>query len=453
MSLKSLLLSCAWILAVSFTSTVSAQEPQVKPKYNGTFPLKDGDMWVMIGDSVTARHQHANYIEAFCYARFPALTFHFRNSGVGGDTVPKAIARFDWDVAAWQPKPTVVSVELGLNDGLSTDYLPNLRKLVERIKGIGALPVLFTPHPLIDGVYFAAIKKHSMKYNVEGSSSGLCVLAAEQGLPFADQFHTLVDVWAKNYPIQSVHYAASVARDVLEKQKDLPGRENLQQWVDTWSKSEMAASGADIGIDYVHPGPAGNLTMAAAILKGLNAPGLVSKATLDATGKVGETLQCQISNVVVEKNGGLSFDRLDSCLPMPIPDNARGGLVVYPAVADLSQWITTVTGLKAGSYQVEMDGIPVARVTGDELGKGWNMGLLEKGPVADQCRQILSLVGAKENSVSLWRQNYGIRFKDPNATFAAYATPEKVNQQVLEADAKIREAAQPKPHRFSITPQ
>ena len=131
------------------------------------------------------------------------------------------------------------------------------------------------------------------------------------------------DMWAKNFPIQSVHYAASIARDVLEKQKDLPGRENLQQWVDTWSKSEMTASGADIGIDYVHPGPAGNLTMAAAILKRLNAPGLVSKATLDATGKIGETLQCQISNVVLEKNGGLSFDRLDSCLPMPIPDNAR----------------------------------------------------------------------------------------------------------------------------------
>ena len=81
------------------------------------------------------------------------------------------------------------------------------------------------------------------------------------------------------------------------------------------------------------------------------------------------------------------------------------------------------------------------------------MGLLEKGPVADQCRQILSLVGAKEHFVSAWRQNYAIRLKDPATTFAAYATPEKLNEQALEADAKIHEAAQPKPHRFSITPQ
>src|ERR1700683_2092954 len=78
------------------------------------FPLKDGDTWVMVGDSITAQHLHSNYFEAFCYARYQKLTFRFRNSGVGGDTVPKVLARFDWDVAPW--KPTVVSVELGMND-------------------------------------------------------------------------------------------------------------------------------------------------------------------------------------------------------------------------------------------------------------------------------------------------------------------------------------------------
>jgi lysophospholipase L1-like esterase len=360
------------------------------------------------------------------------------------------MARFDWDVAPW--KPTVVSVELGLNDGFYTEYRTNMNALVERIKGGGARPVLFTPHPLIDGVYLASIKKGSMKDKVEGNATALGVIATEQGLAFADQFHALMDVWAKNFPIQSAHYAASVARDVLEKQKELPGREHLQQWLDIWSKSEMAASGTDLGIDYVHPGPAGNLTMAAAVLKGLNAPGLVSKATLDATGKVGELIQCQVTNVVVEKHGGISFDRLDTCLPMPIPDNARGGLVVSPAVADLSQWILTVKGLKGGDYLVEMDGANVAKVAANELDKGWNMGLLEKGPVADQCRQILNLVGDKENQVSAWRRNSGILFNNPAVNFGAAETPEKLGQRVLEADARIRAAAQPKSHRFVVAP-
>ena len=78
------------------------------------FPLKDGDVWVMAGDSITAQHLHSNYFEAFCHARYPKLTFAFRNSGVGGHTIPTTLARFDYDVAAW--KPTVVSVELGMND-------------------------------------------------------------------------------------------------------------------------------------------------------------------------------------------------------------------------------------------------------------------------------------------------------------------------------------------------
>src|SRR5213596_2343361 len=103
------------LIALTIASPLAAAEP-------GTaFPLKEGDTWVMAGDSITAQHLHSNYFEAFCYARYPQLTFRFRNSGVGGDTIPRVLARFDYDVAAWNP--TVVSVELGMNDkgGFTTE--------------------------------------------------------------------------------------------------------------------------------------------------------------------------------------------------------------------------------------------------------------------------------------------------------------------------------------------
>lgn len=74
------------------------------------FPLKDGDVWVMAGDSITAQHLHSNYFEAFCFARYPQLKFAFRNSGVGGHTIPTTLARFEYDIAAW--KPTVVAASL-----------------------------------------------------------------------------------------------------------------------------------------------------------------------------------------------------------------------------------------------------------------------------------------------------------------------------------------------------
>ena len=160
-------------------------------------------------------------------------------------------------------------------------------------------------------------------------------------------------------------------------------------------------------------------------------------------------MQCQISNVVVGKSGELSFDRLDECLPMPIPDEARGALIVYPLIAELSQWILTVTGLKAGRYQVRLDDIVVATVTAEELAGGWNMGTLAQGAVAEQGRDILQWVAAKENLVSQWRGQSAAQAKTPGDSWRA--SLDHMNKQVLEADAKIREAAQPKNHHFAIT--
>src|SRR5436189_41513 len=116
------------------------------------FPLKDGDVWVMAGDSITAQHLHSNYFEAFCYARYPDLKFAFRNSGVGGHTIPSTLARFDYDIAAW--KPTVVSVELGMNDKGTTPtdrFLSNMKTMVDRIRSIQARPVILAASPVNNG--------------------------------------------------------------------------------------------------------------------------------------------------------------------------------------------------------------------------------------------------------------------------------------------------------------
>jgi GDSL-like Lipase/Acylhydrolase family len=116
------------------------------------FPLKDGDIWVMAGDSITAQHLHSNYFEAFCFARYPKLKFAFRNSGVGGHTIPSTLVRFDYDIAAWNP--TVVSVELGMNDkgGTPADkFIANMATMVQRIRSIKARPVIFAASPVNNG--------------------------------------------------------------------------------------------------------------------------------------------------------------------------------------------------------------------------------------------------------------------------------------------------------------
>src|ERR1043165_6350912 len=108
-SIKSRIFSFAAALAIAVScapALARAAEPALQ--------LKDNDVWVMAGDSITAQRMHTNYIEAFFRTRYPSLKLHFRNSGIGGNRTGNIIARFDYDVAAW--KPTIVSTELGMND-------------------------------------------------------------------------------------------------------------------------------------------------------------------------------------------------------------------------------------------------------------------------------------------------------------------------------------------------
>ncbi len=126
----------------------AADTPAAKP-----FALKPNTLWVMAGDSITAQRQHSNYLEAFYRTRFPALNVQFRNSGIGGNTTGSVLARFGYDIADW--KPSVVCVELGMNDVGGGDdpsrYIDGMRQLLKKIREIPATPVLISSSPVNDG--------------------------------------------------------------------------------------------------------------------------------------------------------------------------------------------------------------------------------------------------------------------------------------------------------------
>src|SRR5581483_8823603 len=130
--------SCAAVVALAFASARAA-EPALQ--------LKDGDVWVMAGDSITAQRLHTNYIEAFYRLKHPQWHLHFRNSGIGGNRVGSILARFDYDVVAW--KPTIVSIELGMNDVNGTEdvYIKGMKELIAKIRAIPAQPVLISSSP------------------------------------------------------------------------------------------------------------------------------------------------------------------------------------------------------------------------------------------------------------------------------------------------------------------
>ena len=415
------------------------------------FPLKDGDTWVMAGDSITAQHLHSNYFEAFCFARYPNLKFAFRNSGVGGHTIPSTMARFDYDIAGW--KPTVVSVELGMNDqgGTPTDkFVANMAGMVERIRAIKARPVIFSASPMNNGETMAKLggNKRLNEYAV-----ALKELCAKESLPYADQFHALVDVWGNNKPKETLANSLSVIKQ-LAGDNSLAGVEHLRAFLEAQEK--LPTKPITMQGDAVHPGPPGQLMMAATLLKELGADGFVSSLAMDGNGKVAEAKGCKVEGAKADGEK-IEFDRLDERLPFPIPDDARTVLPLDPTILDLSQYTLKVTGLKDGSYTLKINGVATATLTAKQLDAGVNLTAFgadgqtkDVNPIVAQGRAILGAVGGKENAVGQWRSL-------SQKAHAAGAAPELMDQlaavtkKVEEADEKIREAAKPQKLHFELS--
>jgi lysophospholipase L1-like esterase len=408
------------------------------------FPLKDGDIWVMAGDSITAQHLHSNYFEAFCFARYPKLKFAFRNSGVGGHTIPTTLARFDYDIAAW--KPTVVSVELGMNDkgGTPTEkFVANMGMMTERIRSIKARPVIFAPSPVNDGSTMAKLGGNQKLHDY---SVALKEFAAKEKVPFADQFHQVIDIWGKNKPNEGLANSINTIKG-LAKNDTLLGVEHLRAFLSAQEKrTEPLVS---MQGDPVHPGAPGQLMMAAALLKELGANGFVSSVTIDAGGKVADAKGCVIDAIKAER-GKLAFDRLDECLPFPIPDEARAVLPLYPTILELSQYTLKVTGLKGDSYTLKVNDTVVATVSGKELENGINLTAYGQGPIAAQGKAVLAAVAAKETLVSQWRGMSKAAIA-PEAPASAKENLAALTKKVEEADARIRDAAKPQKLRFELT--
>jgi lysophospholipase L1-like esterase len=369
--------------------------------------VKAGDLWVMTGDSITAQRLHSNYIEAFYRARYPTLHLQFRNSGIGGNRTGSVLARFDYDVAAW--KPTIVSVELGMNDVGAGDnpsqYIEGMKKLIERIRAVRATPVLISSSPVNDGSYMDHWKSDRCR-RIHPYTEALGKLAQEEKVAFVDQYHPLLELWAKN------------------KQAD--GKERVA-----------------LGGDAVHPGPVGQMTMAATILAGLGVDGEVSSAVLSADGKVVEQKLCQISEVSA-KDGGLAFTRLDERGPWPMSAKCRDALKLMPQIADLSRYLLKVTGLPDGQYTVSMNGTAVAKLSAKDLAAGWNMSTVAEGVIAQRGEKIAGLVATLQGPLNNpWRA----------ASKAKQADKLADCQKAIDAcEAQLAEACQPVAIKFEIRP-
>jgi len=427
-------------LALAFGSlSLRAAEPALQ--------LKDNDVWVMAGDSITAQRLHTNYIEAFYRTRHPEWHLHFRNSGIGGNRTGNILARFDYDVAAW--KPTIVSIELGMNDvnGTVEVYINGMKDLIARIRAIPAQPVLISSSPVDDGSIMNDWKGERCQ-KIHPFTEALKKLAIEENVVLVDQYHALIDLWGQNrrkgealavkngaWPPKATPVPATPAATpatVAGGPTPAPAKK---------PEPPLAPSLIPLGGNPVHPGPVGQYNMAAVILEGLKADGEVSSATIDVAGKVVEVKGCKITEVSA-KDGKLSFTRLDERGPWPILPMAKSALELLPETLKLSRYLLRVSGLADGEYHISINGKPAATVSAKDLAAGWNISTVFEGELADRSTKINGLIANLEGKLNTeWRA--ASKSKEEDKITAA-------QKAIDEAEGEIQKAIQPVPLRFEI---
>ncbi len=117
--------------------------------------LKEGDLIVAIGDSITAGGGYLRDIDAVLAQQYPDLKIpKVVNKGIGGQKAEDLIKRFDKDVL--QRKPAVVTLSIGINDvwhrvkephkaEVLAAYKENVGKMVDQAQAAGIKVILLAP--------------------------------------------------------------------------------------------------------------------------------------------------------------------------------------------------------------------------------------------------------------------------------------------------------------------
>jgi hypothetical protein len=259
-----------------------------------------------------------------------------------------------------------MTVDFGMNDGsyrafeegTFKPFYDGLQGMADQAKAANIRAAWITPQPLDDDKPGPTAL---VGYNqtLEKFSEGTKTIAEKNGGLFVDQFH----------PYLSVLDAARAKGPEYKR---------------------ITAG------DAVHPGPPGQAMMAAAILKGLSFPKLVSSVEIDAKdGKVVSASNCTVEGLSAS-GGKVTFSRLDRALPF-FPAQASSILAQTPILEDLNDYRLKVTGLPAGNYEVKVGGTKVADVTADQLAAGTNLAasVLAEGPIAAQVKAVQKAVEDK----------------------------------------------------------
>ena len=393
------------------------------------FFFKDGDRVVMIGDSITEQHLYSNYVEMWTVTRFPKWKITFRNVGIGGDRSVGGNSRFARDVLLH--KPTAMTVDFGMNDGSYREfsdqtfkpYMDGLQGMADQATAANIRTAWVTPQPL-DNDEQGKTALTGYNQTLEKFSDGVRAISEKNSGKFVDQFHPYLQV-------------LDAARSKADKYNRITAG------------------------DAVHPGPPGQVLMAASILKGMNFPSLVAAVEIDAKqNKVVSQENCTVEGLQATATS-VKFKKLDKALPF-FPEDASSILPWTPILDELNDYKIQVTGLAPGKYKVRIDSVDVAELSAESLGAGMDIAaeVLQSGPIAEQAKKVKEAVENKN------RYHHDQIFRGiiltgvPEWIYSVVPREqleEKKNalvnerlEKVAQLDVQVAESLKMEPHQFEI---
>ena len=409
----------AWTVVVFAGLSAQAASAAETP----AFWLKDGDTVVFYGDSITEQSLYNQWVELYTVTRFPKMRVHFYGAGVGGDrvtggsggTIDERLAR---DV--FPHKPTVITVMLGMNDGSYRDnadeiqsaYTKGYEHLLESMQehAPGARITLLGPSPYDDVTRPAWFP---------GGYNGVMQHYAELDGRLAEKYH---DTFINLNPGVVALLGRAQALDPQIARLVLP--------------------------DRVHPEVIAHWVMAETLLKGWNAPALVSSVTIDGDrAKLTDAQNATVEAVAREKDG-LHWSETEGALPLPF-DKANAMQALLLGLTDIDQQLNQetlrITNLEAGRYTLKIDEQVVGTFTGDELSLGIN--LADFGtPMRSQAQRVSWMVRDRDQAHTIHLRMLIRKENVGNLQGGA----DVMDQFANSLESSIYEEAAPKVHAYSL---
>ncbi len=329
--------------------------------------LEDGDTVVLLGDSITHQCLYTQYFEDYIYTRFPNKRIRVHNAGVGGAKAWDALQRFDKDVAAYKPK--YVTVLLGMNDGRYTPfnqeffetYQNDMAKVVEKIKAIGATPILMTP---------TMFDARARRMNPRGNSNEAAVSQYNGVMAY-------YGAWVREVAVRSGYGYVDMygpLNQLTVNQRKLDPKFTMIR-------------------DAVHPNEPGQVVMAFAMVNDLGLPRSLSNIRIRNTRGKGFQARTAGGKVTELKatEDGLEFNWLANSLPWVLPENAELGVKITKLGHKMTREALEIHGLKPGFYRLSIDGNEVGVFHSTALERHIELQENRKTPQYQQAAKVAAL--------------------------------------------------------------